>query len=113
LPELEPLFNREIIKDPNGLGVLLKDKLIEIMYKMFPNEKRNNRSLKMFPFEPKLKDYVRATFELTREDLDKIKQRVLSTWELFDIEESKPKTLSSFALACAYSSVCIAKAIQG
>jgi hypothetical protein len=113
LPELEPLFNREIIKDPNGLGVLLKDKLIEIMYKMFPNEKRNNRSLKMFPFEPKLKDYVRATFELTCEDLDKIKQRVLSTWELFDLGESRPKTLSSFVLACAYSSVCIAKAIQG
>jgi hypothetical protein len=113
LPELEPLFNREIIKDPNGLSVLLKDKLIEIMYKMFPNEKRNNRSLKMFPFEPKLKDYVRTTFELTREDLDKIKQRVLSTWELFDLGESRPKTLSSFVLACAYSSVCIAKAIQG
>ncbi|WJX80785.1 hypothetical protein P8452_63739 [Trifolium repens] len=105
LPELEPLFNREIIKDPNGLSVLLKDKLIEIMYKMFPNEKRNNRSLKMFPFEPKLKDYVRATFELTCEDLDKIKQRVLSTWELFDLGESRPKTLSSFVLACAYSSL--------
>jgi hypothetical protein len=98
LPELEPLFNREIMKDPK--------------LKMLPNEKGNEKSLEILPFEPKLKDYVRATFELKHEDLDKIKQRVLSTWEISDKRESKPQNLSSFVLTCAYSLVCIAKAIH-
>jgi hypothetical protein len=98
LPELEPLFNREIIKDPK--------------IKMLPIEKGNERSLEILPFEPKLNDYVRATFELKHEDLDKIKQRVLSTWEISDTRESKPQNLSSFVLTCAYSLVCIAKAIH-
>ncbi|KAL5095796.1 hypothetical protein RYX36_000123 [Vicia faba] len=104
LPELEPLFNREIIKEDNS---------IENLSKIFPSEKGNERSLKIFPFEPKLEESVRATFKLTCEDLDKIKQRVLSKWEIFDTNESKPKNLSSFVLTCAYSLVCIAKAFQG
>ncbi|CAI8591932.1 unnamed protein product [Vicia faba] len=112
LPELEPLFNREIIKDPNEIRKKFTDNINELTTKMFPNEKPNQRCLKIFPFEPKLKDSLRATFKLTREDLDKIKQRVLSKWEIFDTNESKPETLSSFILTCAYSLVCIAKAIH-
>ncbi|CAL5191102.1 unnamed protein product [Lathyrus oleraceus] len=113
LPELMPLFNREIIKDPNELQAKFTENLNEMATKMFPNEKPNQRSLKIFAFEPKL-DSLRATFKLTREDLDKIKQRVLSKWEIMDTNESKPKpeTLSSFILTCAYSLVCIAKAIH-
>ncbi|CAJ2669115.1 unnamed protein product [Trifolium pratense] len=113
LPELEPLFEREIIKDQNGLGDAFTNKWFEINAKMFPNEKRNKQSLKIFPFEPKLKDYVRATFEPTREDLNKIKQMVLSKWEISETNETKPQTLSTFVLACAYSLVCFAKAING
>ena len=67
-------------------------------------KKRNERCLKILPFEPKLEDYVCATFKVTREDLDKINLMVLSKWELVDTNElnSKPKTLSSFVLTCAY-----------
>ncbi|WJX75337.1 hypothetical protein P8452_58878 [Trifolium repens] len=113
LPKLEPLFDREIIEDQNGLGDTFTNNWIEIMEKMFPNEKINKQTVKIFPFEPKLEDYVRATFELTREDLNKIKQMVLSKWEIFDTNETKPQTLSSFVLTCAYSLVCFAKAIHG
>ncbi|KAI5432268.1 hypothetical protein KIW84_036131, partial [Lathyrus oleraceus] len=47
LPELEPLFNREIIKDTT------ENNSIEILSKMFPNEKPNQRSLKIFSFSTK------------------------------------------------------------
>ncbi|CAK8540742.1 unnamed protein product [Lathyrus sativus] len=107
LPELEPLFNREIIIDSNGKNS------IDSLSKLFPNEKGNKRSLKVFPFEAKLEESVRATFKLTQEDLNKIKQNVLSKWEIFDTNEPKPKYLSSFVLSCAYSLVCIARAFQG
>ncbi|XP_045794434.1 phenolic glucoside malonyltransferase 1-like [Trifolium pratense] len=113
LPKLQPSFDREIIKDQNGLGDSFTSNWIEIMAKMFPNEKGNERCLKILPFQPKLDDYVRATFELTRENLSTIKQMVLSKWEIFDTNESKPQTLSSFVLTCAYSLVCLAKAIHG
>ncbi|XP_058736464.1 phenolic glucoside malonyltransferase 1-like [Vicia villosa] len=103
-PKLEPSFNREIIKENNS---------IESLSKIFPREKGNERSLKIFPFEPKLEESVRATFKLTREDLDQIKQRVLSKWDIFETNDPKPENLSSFVLTCAYSLVCIAKAIQG
>ncbi|XP_058736597.1 phenolic glucoside malonyltransferase 1-like [Vicia villosa] len=108
LPELEPLLDRESIKDRDGLS----DIFANILTKMFPNEKGNERSLKILPFEPKLEDYVRATFELKREDLNKIKESALSKWEIFDTNESKPKSISSFVLTCAYSLVCVAKAIH-
>ncbi|CAK8540741.1 unnamed protein product [Lathyrus sativus] len=111
LPRLEPLFNRDIIKDQNQLAVYFTNIWIQLMTQKFPNEKVNN--LRIFPFEPKLKDYVRATFKLTREDLDKIKQRVLSMWEILYTNESKPKNLSSFVIACAYLHVTIAKAMNG
>ncbi|XP_058736465.1 phenolic glucoside malonyltransferase 1-like [Vicia villosa] len=107
LRELEPLLNRDFIKDTN------ENNSIEMLSKIFPSEKGNERSLKISPFEPKFEESVRATFKLTREDLDKIKQRVLSKWELFDTNESKPHTLSSFILTCAYLIVTIAKAING
>ncbi|KAK2413122.1 phenolic glucoside malonyltransferase [Trifolium repens] len=113
LPELEPSFNREIIKDPDDLGVTFTNNWIKIISKMLPNEKGNIKSLKIFGLEPKLEDSVRATFKLTREDLNKINRMVLAKWEAFDKNEPKPHTLSSFVLACAYSLVCIAKAIQG
>ncbi|CAI8591936.1 unnamed protein product [Vicia faba] len=107
LLELEPLFNRDIIKGTN------ENNAIKILLKIPPTEKENKLSLKISPSEPKLKDSLRATFKLTREYLDKIKQYVLSNWEIFNPNESNPETLSSFILTCAYSLVCIAKAIHG
>ncbi|XP_058766822.1 phenolic glucoside malonyltransferase 1-like [Vicia villosa] len=112
LPELEPLLDRESMKDRDGLSDTLTKNWVNAISKMFPNEKGNEKSLKILPFEPKLEDYVRATFELKREDLNKIKESVLSKSEIFNTNEPKAKSLSSFVLTCAYTLVCVAKAIQ-
>ncbi|KAK7275731.1 hypothetical protein RIF29_16853 [Crotalaria pallida] len=120
VPELEPFLDREVIKDPTGLGLFFTKIWTEKLSKLFPTEQNSGRTLKILPFPPQLEDSVRATFEITREDLEKIKKRVLSKWDDIDIamnneipSYSKPHTLSSFVLTCAYVSVCIAKAIQG
>ncbi|KAJ1435335.1 Transferase [Sesbania bispinosa] len=104
-PSLEPFLDREVIKDRNGLEIFLINTWAEL------SGNSNKRSLEIMPdlSEPMLENSVRATFELTRGDLEKIKKRVLS--QPID-SSSKPTTLSTFVLTCAYVSVCIAKAIE-
>ncbi|KAK7289926.1 hypothetical protein RIF29_03965 [Crotalaria pallida] len=123
VPEFEPFLDREIIKDPTGLDLHFTNNWTESLTKFFPTENNSKRTLKILPFPPKLDDSVRATFEITRADLDKIKTRVLSKWDNATMNEqvlesslipyAKPHTLSTFVLTCAYVSVCIAKAIHG
>ncbi|MED6160240.1 hypothetical protein PIB30_049588 [Stylosanthes scabra] len=123
--ELEPFFDRQVIKDPKNLGLMFLNNWSEAMSHMFPNDESTKikKSLKILPFEPKLKDSVRATFKLTRSDLEKVKKKVLSNWNNNNVnglndgdEESTntpPSTLSTFVLTCSYVTVCIAKAING
>ncbi|CAJ2647650.1 unnamed protein product [Trifolium pratense] len=110
LPKLEPSFDREIIKDQNGLGDTFTSNWMEIVAKMFPNEKGNERCLKILPFQPKLDDYVRATFELTRENLNKIKQRVLSMLDNIFALDCKDcgriKALIAVNLKCGRWDIC-------
>ncbi|XP_061365986.1 phenolic glucoside malonyltransferase 1-like [Gastrolobium bilobum] len=115
VPELVPFFNREVIKDPSELSIMFTKNWRESVSKIFPEENSDGRCVKILPFQPKLEDTVRATFELTQGDLEKIKAMVLSKWDTVEegAQLSKPHTLSSFVLTCAYVSVCIAKAIQG
>ncbi|KAK7289923.1 hypothetical protein RIF29_03962 [Crotalaria pallida] len=123
VPELVPFLDREIIKDPTGLDLYFANNWTETLSKLFPTEINIERTLKILPFPPKLEDSIRAKFEITRADLEKIKTRVLSKWDNTPLNEqvlesslipcSKPQTLSTFVLTCAYVSVCIAKAIQG
>ncbi|KAK7340652.1 hypothetical protein VNO77_21361 [Canavalia gladiata] len=114
VPELEPFFDRKVIKDPTDLGINYGHDWTKILSKIFTHENSNGRCLKIPPFQPRLEDTVRATFVLTREDLEKIKKRVLSKWDVIDgTESTKPTTLSSFVLACAHVLVCIAKATEG
>ncbi|XP_061365901.1 malonyl-CoA:anthocyanidin 5-O-glucoside-6''-O-malonyltransferase-like [Gastrolobium bilobum] len=113
--ELVPFLNREVIKDPSELSITFTNNWTETLTEMFPKDNSDGRCLKILPFQPKLEDTVRATFELTRGDLEKLKAGVLSKWDMVEegAQLSKPHTLSSFVLTCAYVSVCIAKAIQG
>ncbi|QHO10183.1 Phenolic glucoside malonyltransferase [Arachis hypogaea] len=136
--EFEPFFDREVIKDPKDVGLLLLNHWSDVMSKMFPDENNIKKSLKILPFEPKVKDSVRATFKLTRSDLEKVKDSVRATFKLTrsDLEKVKkkvlsnwnsnvnngddeestntpPSTLSTFVLTCSYVLVCIAKAING
>ncbi|CAI8591931.1 unnamed protein product [Vicia faba] len=114
-PSLEPFFGREVVVDANDFERLFisiwsdissKQRSLQIM----PNSKASQQSL------------VRATFELKRVDLEKLNKRVLSKWNMVELElaqqkepkmeTSKPKKLSNFVLTCAYVFVCIAKANQ-
>jgi len=113
-PLLEPFLEREVIKDPNDFENLFINTWNRISSHF---DKSNERSIQIMSnaFQPIVKDSVRATFELTREDLEKINNRVLSKWNNIEEgsqEQEPPKKLSTFVLTCAYVSVCMAKAIQ-
>ncbi|KAG4937493.1 hypothetical protein JHK85_052412 [Glycine max] len=97
-----------------GIGLNFTVNWTEILTKFFPNENSDGRCLKLLPFPPRLEDHVRASFALTGADLEKLRKRVLSKWDIVDRgAESEPPRLSSFVLTCAYALACIAKAIHG
>ncbi|KAK4851728.1 hypothetical protein QYF36_017900 [Acer negundo] len=105
--ELTPSFDRTVIKDPTDADVSFVEKLFGLdgIYSS------NSRSLKVFPTFGKIKSLVRGTFELTREDLKKLRNRVE---EYYQVKESKNKIhLSTFVLTCAYVFVCMVKARGG
>ncbi|KAI4352458.1 hypothetical protein L6164_006708 [Bauhinia variegata] len=81
LPELEPFLNREVIKGPDGLDVLLINQWEKLSAIIDPSN-LNQRSLKISSsVPPTLDQSLRATFELTHSDLEKIKNRMLATWD--------------------------------
>lgn len=105
---------RELIKDPSGLESMFINNWTQIASQMDPSS--NKRSVKIMS-EPIKEHSVRARFELTRGDLEKIKKYVLSKWELEEktkpnFGSSKPATLYTFVASCAYVSVCIVEAFQ-
>ncbi|KAK2359541.1 phenolic glucoside malonyltransferase [Trifolium repens] len=113
-PFLEPFLEREVIKDPKDLENVFINSWNRISSHF---DKSNVKSVKIMSnmFQPIIKDSVRATFELTRADLEKLNKRILSKWNNVvegAQEQEHPKKLSSFVLTCSYVSVCIAKAIQ-
>ncbi|CAJ1833517.1 unnamed protein product [Sphenostylis stenocarpa] len=123
-PELEPFFDRTVIKSEKALGLNFRTNWTEILSQLFPSENSDGRCLKLLPFTPKLENRVRGAFALTGEDLEKLRNRVFSKWNSVDIVEAESKSnsrvssttptkLSSFVLTCAYTSVCIAKAYAG
>ncbi|KAL2329859.1 hypothetical protein Fmac_017440 [Flemingia macrophylla] len=117
--ELQPFFDRSVIKPASEFGIDVSKDPTGIFKKLFPNENDEARCVKLLPFPPRLEDTVRATFVLTRADLEKLKKRLLLKWDTEPEQESKskffskPPTLSSFVVTTAYTVVCIAKALDG
>ncbi|KAK8466256.1 hypothetical protein PHAVU_008G042400 [Phaseolus vulgaris] len=115
VPELLPSFDRTLVKEPAHLRPFFTENLTGFLSNIYPQDNSDGRCLKILAFPPK--DAVRATFVLTGEDLEKIKRRVLSKWEVVEESNStvssKLPNLSSFVVTCAYVAVCIAKAIHG
>ncbi|KAI9086087.1 hypothetical protein K1719_031920 [Acacia pycnantha] len=113
--ELQPFLDKEVIIDPRGIGaayidawlgfdVIQKKQSLKIMYDIFA---------------PKVKGSARATFELKRGDLDRIKDRVLQKWESHKVKDEradstvpKPQSLSTFVLTAAYVWICLEKAME-
>ncbi|MED6189496.1 hypothetical protein PIB30_096481 [Stylosanthes scabra] len=96
-PELSPFFDREIVKDPKGLEAkYLSDWLKE--------GGSNNRSLKVWNLQVP-QDSVRGLFQLSRSNIEKLKNFVAS-------KGSSNLHLSSFVVSLAYAWVCKVKAEQ-
>ncbi|KAJ0041794.1 hypothetical protein Pint_19059 [Pistacia integerrima] len=107
LPELTPSFDRTVIKDPTGIDM-------EYVNNWFAYT--NTRSLKVLPNVVQNTDWVRATFELTRDDIQKIRNQVLLILNKDNEKEDKqPRQVhsSTFVLTLAYVFVCLVKARRG
>lgn len=95
-PELAPFYDRSVIEDPAGLDSIYANEWLT-------HRGPNNRSL-MFWERPVLPDVVRGTFELTRQDIEKLKKSVGE-----QVKGSKVRT-STFAILCGYTWACLQKA---
>ncbi|KAF7822408.1 phenolic glucoside malonyltransferase 1-like [Senna tora] len=107
----EPSFGREAIADLNTAN--LDTVYANMWLQMDPTLNENNKpSLKISDhmFQPILDQSIRATFELRRGDLDKIKTRILEKWE--EDQNVNPPRLSTFVLTTAYVSSCVVKAFE-
>lgn len=101
--ELIPCFDRTLIKDRKGLDVVYANHWLA-----FQSDKRSLKLVSM----PALKAHssmVRKSFELTREDIKKLRDKVQGNEVL--IRQAKELHLSSYVLTCAYVYVCLVKAM--
>ncbi|BAT83280.1 hypothetical protein LR48_Vigan843s003100 [Vigna angularis] len=96
-PELEPLFDRDLIKDPTCLETAIINNWTQMASEIDLSDTSNGRSLKIMSL-PTQVNLVRAMFDLKRGDLEKIKKRVLSKWSWwgrkhFQLFQSQPLCL--------------------
>ncbi|XP_044468951.1 phenolic glucoside malonyltransferase 1-like [Mangifera indica] len=101
LPELIPSFGRSVIRDPTGIDMEYVNNWVAYT---------NTRSLKLLPNIVPNTDWVRATFELTRDDIQKIRNQVLLIFNKEREEKQEQFHLSTFVLTLAYAFVCLVKA---
>ncbi|CAN8265880.1 unnamed protein product [Cochlearia groenlandica] len=98
--DLIPFLDRTVVKDPSGIETKLLNRWI--------SASNNKRSLKLFPSKPIGENIVRVTHRLTRENIQKLRERVET--------ESRVKTelrLTTFVIAYGYMITCMVKARGG
>ncbi|XP_020234932.1 phenolic glucoside malonyltransferase 1 [Cajanus cajan] len=98
-PELCPFYEREIIKDPNELEAKYCSDWLK-------HGGPNNRSLVVWDLQVP-EDAIRGSFKLSRSDIEKLKQFVVSN------KKGNTNTnlrLSTFVLSVAYALVCRVRA---
>ncbi|GMI67536.1 phenolic glucoside malonyltransferase 1 [Hibiscus trionum] len=99
-PELTPFFDRSVLKGPDGLDMLYLNQWVAM----------SGKTLKITTSAGGAPDLVRATFEITRDDLKKLRERVLCT---VPADSGKQLHLSTFVLTYAYVATCLVKARGG
>jgi hypothetical protein len=108
--ELTPFLDRGVIKDAYGLEMIFLNQWLALTR---PDTKSDSRSLKLVSNMAVSPDVVRATFQLTREDIEILRE----TMEKVHQEELNPTKqmdyMSTFVLTCAYTVVCMVKARGG
>ncbi|KAJ6313887.1 hypothetical protein OIU78_017523 [Salix suchowensis] len=108
--ELIPFFDRTAFQDPEGIDNECLNSRSSMNHAGGGSDS-NARSLK--PFTPKEVEpnSVRATFTFSREDIKKLRERILSQLDkVSDKKDAEPIHLSSFAITLSYALVCLVKA---
>ena len=100
-PELKPLYDRNIIKDPAGLETIYAKHWLDL-------EGPNNRSLICWEKIVKLvpSDLVRGTLKLTRANIERLRQSLENNHK----QEKEQHYISTFTLTYAYALVCLLRA---
>ncbi|KAK8607154.1 hypothetical protein V6N13_052898 [Hibiscus sabdariffa] len=98
-PELTPFFDRSLLKGPDGVDMLYLNQWLAM----------SGKSLKLTTTAGEGPDPVRATFEITRDGFNKLRERVLS--EVAD--GGTQLHLSTFVLTYAHVATCKVKARGG
>ncbi|XP_010552527.1 PREDICTED: phenolic glucoside malonyltransferase 2-like [Tarenaya hassleriana] len=101
--DLSPCFDRTVIKYPTGLDTKMLELLSSIL-----KDKSKARSLKPLPGREISSEVVRVTLELTREDIEKLRERVKNESSSQDYYH-----LSTFVVTYAYVWTCMVKARGG
>ncbi|XP_021910777.1 phenolic glucoside malonyltransferase 1-like [Carica papaya] len=115
-PELIPCFSRSSIKDPGRVDVALLNQWIALSGRDHDHsDHRNSRNLKLLPVREVDPEFIRVKLELTREDLKKIRERVLRNEVIIKHyeQDQSPLHLSTFVLTYAYMLTCMVKAKGG
>ncbi|KAK8612724.1 hypothetical protein V6N13_092835 [Hibiscus sabdariffa] len=105
-PELTPVLDRSVLRDPGGVDMLYLKTWFDSMGSVSDTDKK---SLKILPSKGEAASLVRATVEITREDLKKLRERVLSKLP----DTGKDLHLSTFVLTYAYIATCIVRSRGG
>ncbi|MBA0859527.1 hypothetical protein Goshw_007785 [Gossypium schwendimanii] len=102
-PELTPVFDRDVIRDPTGFD-------LDVLYlNQWVTYTISNKSLKVSTDKGAAPNLVRATVTITPEDFKKMREKVFSK----SPDTSKTLHLSTFALTLGYVSSCLVKARGG
>lgn len=108
--ELIPFFDRTVVQDPEGIDIEYLNNWSSINQAGGGSDS-NARSLKPFPSKEVPPNSVRATFKFSREDLKKLRERILSQLDkVSDKKDTEAIHLSSFAITLSYALVCLVKA---
>ncbi|TYJ28322.1 hypothetical protein E1A91_A07G251100v1 [Gossypium mustelinum] len=105
-PELTPVFDRSVLKGPDGLDMLYLNQWLASSWSDSDTSKKSLKIMTSAGGGGAASDLVRATFEITREDFKKLRERVLSKLS----DSAKEVHLSTFVLSFAYVATCMMKA---
>ncbi|KAF8049979.1 hypothetical protein N665_2081s0015 [Sinapis alba] len=98
--DLIPSFDRTVVQDPTGIDTKLLNQWL--------SASDNKPNLKLFPSKEIGADIVRVTYQLTRENIQKLRERVETE------SRSGPELrLSAFVITYAYVITCLVKARGG
>ncbi|KAF9667110.1 hypothetical protein SADUNF_Sadunf16G0298900 [Salix dunnii] len=108
--ELIPFFDRTVVQDPEGIDIEYLNNWSS-MNQADGGSDSNARCLKPFPPKEVEPNLVRATFKFSREDIKKLRERILSQLDkVSDKKDAEAIRLSSFAITLSYALVCLVKA---